>query len=149
MTFNIKALDPFRTANLHGEDAIANFGKDNKITQKGSYHGKLGVIFRSPNTAAANNATRTELLRSLGDVFGLEGIGRNAKGITTFSKGFMDKLSKLLGPEFKRDDFGVGKDGTVSSGKPLTQRRISAIAKQAILVGKSEYDHDTYKTKLD
>ncbi len=29
MTFNIKALDAFRTANLQGADAIANFGKDN------------------------------------------------------------------------------------------------------------------------
>ena len=129
MTFNIKALDAFRTANLQGADAIANFGKDNRITQKGTYRGKLGALFRSPTTASANNATRTELLRSLGDAFGLDGIGRNAKGVTTFSKDFMDKLAKLLGPEFKRDDFGVGADGTVTSGRPLTQRRISAIMK--------------------
>ena len=57
----------------------------------------------------------------------------------------MDKLAKLLGPEFKRDDFGVGADGTVTSGRPLTQRRISAIMKQAAIVGKGEYNHDKYK----
>ena len=148
MTFDIKALNAFRHANLQGADAIANFGKDNTVTQKGSYHGALGAIFRVSSTKAANNAARTELLRSLGDAFGLEGVGRNAKGVTTFSKDFMDKLTKLLGPEFKREDFGVDADGTVSSGKPLTQRRISAIVKQATIVGKGQYDYDTYKTKL-
>ena len=148
MTFNIKAFDAFRNAKLQGDDAIANIGKDNAVTQKGTYHGKLGAIFRVSSTKAANNAARTELLRSLGDAFGLEGIGRNAKGVTTFSKDFMDKLAKLLGPEFKREDFEIASDGTVKSGKPLTQRRISAIIKQATLVGKGEYDYDTYKTKL-
>ncbi len=57
------------------------------------------------STRAANNAARTEFLRSLGNAFGLEGIGRNDKGVTTFSKDFMDKLEKLLGPDFKRDAF--------------------------------------------
>ena len=148
MTFNIKALDAFRTAKLQGDDAIANVGKDNAVTQKGTYHGKLGAIFRLPATQEANNTARTEFLRSLGDAFGIEGIGRNAKGVTTFSKDFMDKLEKLLGSEFKREDFRIAADGTVSSGKPLTQRRISAILKQATLVSKGEYDYDIYKTKL-
>lgn len=39
----------------------------------------------------------------------------------------MDKLEKLLGKELKRGDFGIGSDGTVTSGKPLTARRIRAI----------------------
>ena len=49
----------------------------------------------------------------------------------TFSKAFMDRLEKLLGPAFKREDFGVGADGTVSSGKPvvraITETDIDAI----------------------
>lgn len=39
----------------------------------------------------------------------------------------MDRLEQLLGKELKRSDFGIGADGTVSSGKPLTARRIKAI----------------------
>ena len=31
MTFDIKALDPFRHAKLQGADAIANVGKDNTV----------------------------------------------------------------------------------------------------------------------
>ena len=76
--------------------------------------------------------SRTELLCSLGNAFGLNGMGQNKDGVTTFSKSFMDKLQKLLGDEFKRNDFGISDDGTVTSGKPLTQRRVSAIVKQAI-----------------
>ena len=149
MNFKLSALGAFRTAKFDGETAIANLGKDNTVVQNGTYRGALGKIFRSSTTRAANNAVRTELLCSLGNSFGLDGIGCNEKGVVTFSKDFMDRLEKLLGPAFKREDFGVGRDGTVSSGKPLTQRRITAIIKQAVLVGKGEYDHDTYKEKLD
>jgi hypothetical protein len=39
----------------------------------------------------------------------------------------MEKLEKMLGPAFKRDDFNVGADGVVASGRPLTARRIKAI----------------------
>ena len=149
MSFNVSALDAFRNAQLNGADAIANVGKDNTVSQKGSYHGTLGAIFRSSSTRAANNAARTEFLRALGNAFGLEGIGRNEKGVTTFSKGFMDKLETLLGSDFNRDDFKIGSDGTVTSGRPLTQRRITAIVKQATIVGKGAYDYSTYKTKLN
>ena len=93
--------------------------------------------------------SRTELLCSLGNAFGLNGMGQNKDGVTTFSKSFMDKLQKLLGDEFKRNDFGISDDGTVTSGKPLTQRRVSAIVKQAILASKGSYDYETYKAKLD
>ncbi len=148
MSFNLSALDPFRNANLAGETAIANVGKDGAVSQKGNYHGALGAIFRSSSTQAANNAARTELLRTLGDAFDLDGVGRNAKGVTTFSKDFMDKLAKLLGPAFKCDDFGVGADGTVSSGKPLTQRRISAIVTRALIASRGDYDAKVYKEKL-
>ena len=148
MSFNLSALDPFRNASLAGGTAIANIGKDGAVVQKNNYHGALGAIFRTSSTKDANNAARTELLRSLGDAFGLEGVGRNDKGVVTFSKDFMDKLAGLLGPEFKRDDFGVGADGTVKSGKPLTQRRISAIVSQATLAARGEFDAAIYRAKL-
>ena len=148
MPFTTTALDRFRNVNLQGQNAIANIGENNSITQKGSYY-RIGWVFRSSETEKANNAVRTELLQSLGNAFGLNGMGQNKDGVTTFSKSFMDKLQKLLGDEFKRNDFGISDDGTVTSGKPLTQRRVSAIVKQAILASKGSYDYETYKAKLD
>ena len=149
MSFNVSALDTFRNANLGGQDAIANLGQGDKIVKKNDYHGAIGAMFRGKETKAANNAVRTELLRSLGNAFGLEGVGRDDKGVTTFSEAFIDKLAKLIGPAFKREDFGIDKNGIVTSGKPLTQRRITAIIKEATLVGRGDYDHATYKARLD
>ncbi len=119
MSFTTTALDRFRNVNLQSQNAIANIGENNTITQKGSYY-RIGWVFRSSETEKANNAVRTELLQSLGNAFGLNGMSKNKDGVTTFSKGFMAKLEKLLGADFKKDDFKIGPDGTVSSGKPLT-----------------------------
>ena len=148
MQFNITALDGFRKANLQGEKAIANVGENNTITQKNSYYGGIGRIFRKSATEAANNAARTELLKSLGNAFGLEGISENKNGVTTFSKGFMTRLEQLLGKDFKRGDFEIGPDGTVSSGKPLTQRRIAAIINRAEIAAGIKFDAKAYKAKL-
>ena len=145
MSFNLSALDTFRNVNLGGADAIANLGEGDKIVKKNDYHGAIGAMFRGRKTEAANNAVRTELLCSLGNAFGLEGVGRNDKGVVTFSKDFMDKLAKLLGPDFKREDFKIAADGTVSSGKPLTQRRLSAIVRQATLAARGEVDAAIYR----
>lgn len=120
MSFDIQAFNSFRTAKFDGADAIANISKNGAVEQKGSYHGPLGKLIRGFSTKAANNATRTELLCSLGNAFRLDGIGRNEQGVTTFSKAFMDNLEKLLGASFKRGDFKIADNGTVSSGKPLT-----------------------------
>ncbi len=149
MEFTIKALDRFRNTNLKEADGIVNIGNDNKTIQKGSYYGGIGRIFRKSSTKAANNAARTEFLQSLGNAFGLDSMSQNKNGVTTFSKDFMDRLEQFLGSDFKRSDFGIAADGTVNSGKPLTQRRVSAIVKQAILASKGNYDYDTYNTKLD
>ncbi len=147
MSFDITALDAFRNANLGGDKAIANLGQGDKVVKKNDYYGPIGKIFRGGTAKAANNAVRTELLRSLGNAFGLSGMSEK-DGTTVFSQAFMDKLARLLGPEFKRDDFGVGADGVVKSGKPLTQRRITAIVKQAKIVSQGAFDYDVYTTKL-
>lgn len=148
MPFDIKALNTFSNVNLQKMNAIVNIGEDGKITKKGSYHGKLGRMFRIPSTKAANNAVRTELLRSLGNAFGLEGMGQNKDGVMTFSKEFMTKLAELLGSDLKIGDFGIAPNGRVASGKPLTQRRINAIIKRAEIVGEGKLDIDGYKAKL-
>ncbi|SKA65138.1 hypothetical protein SAMN02745213_01625 [Succinivibrio dextrinosolvens DSM 3072] len=61
----------------------------------------------------------------------------------------MDKLEKILGPEFKRSDFGVpAEGGAVKSGKPLTQRRIKAIMTQASAFESKDFSIAAYKEKL-
>ena len=141
MSFKISELNCFSGAKLGTSDnAIANVsGNGNKIVRKNTYYTWVGKIFRLSGAKAANNAVRTELLLTLGKAFGIEGVGNNIAGKTTFSQKFMDRLSELLGDDFRRGDFGIASDGTVKSGKPLTQRRIKAILNRATLVGHSDH----------
>ena len=131
MSLDITSLASFRNVNLGGRNAIANLGQDDTVVKKNSYYGSIGKVFRLGNAKAANNAVRTELLRSLGQAFGLSGMKEDG-GKVRFSKDFMDKLESYLGAAFKREDFGIGADGTVSSGKPLTQRRILAVERAVL-----------------
>ena len=137
MSFKISELNAFSKATLGPSDnAIANVTGGGRIVQKNKYWTWVGKVFRMTGTKNANNAVRTELLSALGRAFEInEGIGSNGEGKTTFSTRFMDRLSELLGPAFKRDDFGIRPDGAVDSGKPLTKRRITAILNRAKLVG--------------
>ena len=147
MSFDISALNAFRNAKLVGEDAIARIGLDNSITQKGSYYGGIGRVIRLGKAQTANNAVRAELLRSLGNAFGLDGITEKG-GKLHFSADFMAKLEKLIGRSvLKTGDFDLGADGSVTSGKPLTQRRIDAIISKAIKAG-GEFDVKGYGKKL-
>jgi hypothetical protein len=140
----------FRNVNFGSENAIANLndGKTKLVKNKelGSIFSRLG---RSGAERAQNNAARTELLRSLGRAFGLSGMSES-DGKTRFSAEFMKKLETILGREvLKTADFKIDADGTVSSGRPLTQRRIKAILNRAILMNPGEYNYDDYKIKLD
>lgn len=122
---NFSALNAYRSVKFADANAIIN-KDDTSIKQKGTYTGALSALTRSKATKAENNEARTQLLESLGRTFGLES-SVNAEGKITFSEAFMDKLEALLGDAFKRSDFGLSSDGVVTSGKPLTQRRITAI----------------------
>jgi len=153
MSFKISELSTFSNARLGTSDnAIANVNDSGKIVRKNTYYTWVGKIFRLSGAKNANNAVRTDLLRALGRAFDIEGIGNNVEGKTTFSQKFMDRLSELLGPAFKRDDFGIAPDGTVKSGKPLTQRRIKAILGRATLVGRvknEDFDIKVAQVKYD
>ena len=144
--FNLNALSRFSNVNFGDNDAIANLdGKDGLKQNE-----KLGFIltrkFRSAVAERQNNAVRTELLKSLGRAFGLTGFNEENG---TFTDQFMDRLEEILGPAFKRGDFGI-KNGVVDSGKPLTQRRIQAIVKAARAKGDAAaYDGTTYLAKVD
>lgn len=85
--------------------------------------------FRSQTDKTANNEVRTKLLEHLAAAFGLKGVQRDATtGAVTFSKDLLDTLEKSLGKDvLKRGDFGIGSNGKVDSGSPLTERRITAI----------------------
>ena len=130
MAINLQALDMFRTATDWTANGIANLDGNDGIKQNGTYGGALGSLGRSKIEKAANNEVRTELLRALGQTFNLDGMSEK-DGEVTFSKGFMDQLEKILGADFKRDDFKIDSDGKVSSGRPLTARRIKAIITKA------------------
>ena len=147
--FNLNALSRFSNVNFGDNDAIANLDGGNGLVQ----NEKLGFIltrkFRSADAERQNNAVRTELLKALANAFGIkEGI-TVGKDNTTFTDQFMARLEEILGPVFKRGDFGI-KDGVVDSGKPLTQRRIQAIVKAARAKGDAAaYDGTTYLAKVD
>ncbi len=148
---DLTALNTFKNVNLGNDNAIVNINGDNQLSTNSTFSkAKIFRFLRSSSTQANNNQVRTELLKSLGKAFGLEqGIGTGPKGEVTFSKGFMDSLEKILGPSFKRSDFGVPEEGgAVKSGKPLTQRRINQIMTQASAYESKDFSIDAYKSKL-
>ena len=114
---------------------------------------KHGIsIFRGSAAKTANNEARTALLKSLGDAFGLKSGISEKNGKVTFSKDFMQKLEKLIGPSFKAKDFGIpAEGGAVSSGRPLTTRRVSEIiSKTKVYCGANEdFKVGVYRNKLN
>ena len=69
--FDLNALIRFSNVNCGDNDAIANLDNGNGLVQ----NEKLGFIltrkFRSSTAEKQNNAVRTELLKALGNAFGL------------------------------------------------------------------------------
>ena len=148
MNINVSKLSApiaFKTGNAN---SIARLDGD-KMTANGTFSSRnIFRWMRTVETKNANNQVRTAFLRSLGEAFGIDGAVTGKDGKTHFSKGFMDHLEKLLGADFKRSDFGLDKNGVVSSGKPLTERRISAIVTRAMVIGKTPFDVDAYRAKV-
>ena len=150
MEINTTHLAMFRDVKLGSENAIANVGTDGKSVVQNKELGSLfSRLFRSKTEESLNNAARTALLKSLGQAFGLSGMTESG-GTTKFSADFMKKLEGILGRDvLKTGDFKISSDGTVSSGKPLTKRRIDAIINKAVLVSPGAYNYADYKAKLD
>ncbi len=130
---DFSALSRFSRADLSGADTIAALSRDcsDQLEEAGTYKGALGALRRSDDEKANNNAVRTELLKSLGQAFHIEGMVERGDGKVTFNKAFMDRLGKLFGADLKQEDFGISADGSVASGRPLTKRRITAILHKA------------------
>ena len=148
VSFNPQKLEMFRNAQFESTRSIANLDGASGLKSNKT----LGIwrLFRSNKTTEANNAVRAELLKSLGQSFGLSGMSEK-NGRVTFSKEFMTKLEKILGADvLKTADFKIEADGMVSSGKPLTSRRITAILNKAFVAGKTDdFNVDIYKMKMD
>ena len=150
MEINTTKLTMFRDLKLGSNNAIANVGTDGKSVVQNKELGNIfGRMFRSKTEKSLNNAARTALLKSLGQAFGLSGMTESG-GTTKFSADFMKKLESILGSDvLKTGDFKISSNGTVSSGKPLTKRRIDAIINKAVLVSPGAYNYADYKIKLD
>lgn len=150
MEINTKHLAMFRDVQLGGNNAIANIDTNGKsVVQNGKLGSLFSRMFRSTVEKNQNNTARTALLKSLGQAFGLSGMTESG-GTTKFSADFMKKLEGILGRNIlKTGDFKLSPDGTVSSGKPLTKRRIDAIVNKAVLVSPGMYNYADYKVKLD
>ncbi len=143
---NFAALDRFSNTTFDSADTIANLDRDNAsfLEEAGTYKGALGALRRSDREKANNNAVRTELLKSLGEAFNIDGMNDQGNGKVTFNKQFMDRLGQLLGADLKREDFGIAADGSVASGRPLTQRRITAILHKAVTYVAPSQDFSSY-----
>lgn len=149
MSFDISALNTFRNVNLGGDNAIANLNGEGGVKKNKELGSFIGKMFRSSRTEACNNAIRAELLRSLGQAFGLGGVSER-DGKLRFSADFMKRLESILGRDvLKTADFKIGADGSVTSGKPLTQRRITAIVEKAIVYDKTGFSINAYRQKLE
>ena len=144
--FDPNALSRFADVNFRKSDAIANLDGKDGLKQNGTRGWGVFSGWRWDSTKASNNAVRTELLKALGRAFHLEGVGE-LSGKATFSEAFMDRLAEIIGPEFKREDFGINADGLVNSGKPLTQRRIRSIVARAEHYRQTGFDYASYKKK--
>ena len=104
----------------------SDFAANDVINMKGGAAVKAGTfhkwnIFRrlgrSDDEIRANNDTRQQFLNALKESFGLAETG----------KALVDKLATILGKEvFKPEDYSF-KGGKLDSGKPLTDRRITAV----------------------
>lgn len=133
-------LKNYMQLNLGDPNAILKAGPKNTIEQNGVYKGALSSLKRTDAERADNNRAREQLLSALAKAFGgLETYSGVKNGQRCFDDTFLDKLEEVLGKDFKRSDFGINKDGVVTSGKPLTQRRITAImAKMTEVANKSD-----------
>lgn len=146
--FDASKATMFRNVDFGNENAIANLDGKDGVKANGRYT-LFGRFSRTDVQRADNNAVRTALLKALGQAFGLSGMTTEG-GTVKFSREFMGRLEQILGSKvFKRGDFEVGADGVVRSGKPLTQRRITAILAKATMACKTNFDLDIYRAKLD
>ena len=135
MAITLTALDMFRGAAEWSDNTMLNLDKEGGVRQSGTYRFILNALGRGRKAETANNEVRTELVRALVRAFDLNAGARDG---TTVSDKTLDRRAELIGPVFKREDFTVGPNGAISSGRPLTARRIKAILARVEAAAKAE-----------
>ena len=93
--FDASKVAMFRNVQLADDDSMANLGGKQGLKSAGLYTGIWSSRSRTAAQKAANNAVRTELLKSLGQAFRLSGMKEDG-GKVRFSKDFMNRLEKIL-----------------------------------------------------
>lgn len=126
MNINFSALNMFRNVEVQNNKAILVDVGSNRYHSVSTYKGPLSAMTRSEGERIINNNMRENLMDALADAFGMKDQVTTVDGKKQYSTTLIDTLEKHLGKDFKRADFGF-KDGSVSSGRPLTMRRVTAI----------------------
>lgn len=126
MDINLSALNAFRNLGIQNEKAIL-VDMDDKYGSIDTYKGPLSAMKRTEGERLDNNKMREKLLDALANAFGMSDEITVVGGKKQYSSELLNTLEKHLGKEFKRADFGFTKSGTVTSGRPLTMRRVTAI----------------------
>lgn len=126
MNINFSALNMFRNVEVQNQKAILVEIDGKGYSASSTYKGPLSGMVRSEGERLVNNNMRENLMDALADAFGMKNEVTTVDGKKHYSTTLIDTLEKHLGKDFKREDFGF-KDGSVSSGRPLTMRRVTAI----------------------
>jgi len=143
MNFDISRLGMFgtvKTDGWNGGNTRVTLDEDNKLVNGGLYerHNIKAILNRSQDEKDQNNKIRTAFLKALGQSLGISKEG------DTLTSQIVKTIKKTLGDSvFKSGDFSVDADGNVKTGKPLTERRISAIVDKVAALSPHKKISDT------
>lgn len=126
MNINFSALNEFRNLEVQSKKAILAETNGEGYSSINTYKGPLSAMVRSEGERLVNNNMRENLMDALANAFGMKDEVSTVEGKKQYSATLIDTLEKHLGKDFKLADFGF-KDGAVTSGRPLTMRRVEAI----------------------
>jgi len=145
MPINVNALGVFGVINKPKGDEIFLFNpsasaKGLKRVVSGGTWSLTSKFSRTDIERDNNNGTREVFLRSLGKAFGMDADASLQQ--------ILDDLNAQLGSKIlKPEDFGLA-NGQVTSGKPLTERRITAIVDKVCELAKIEAGDDEEQRQL-
>ncbi len=153
-TINMNAMSAYRQAALYSEDTVITTSGEKgheTVREDGTFH-RANIfrrLVRDTGEKTRNLCTRERLLENLADAIGYR-VGTDERHNKVFSADFMKTLKSILGDDvLKSADFELV-DGKVTSGRPLTQRRIMAIVSKLESYSKATAPFEAVdKTKVE